>query len=959
MVGQTISHYRILEEIGSGGMGVVYKALDTRLERTVAVKFLRAEALGSEERRKRFILEAKAASALNHPGIVTIHDIDRYQTGREERDFIVMEYVDGLSIGQLMARGPFRLDEALNYGIQIADALGAAHSANILHRDIKPGNVIVNKAGQAKVLDFGLAKLLNVGTAEDSTPTVSIELLTQHGNILGTVPYMSPEQAAGKPLDARSDIFSLGCVLYEMLSGRRLFQRESNISTLAAIIHEDPEPLRKLRPDVPAELERTIHGALEKDPNKRYASAIEFSTALKICQSSLAPAPQTFLLGRKIVAIPLFVILFAAVAAGSWLWFRGSRLNWVRESAIPEIRTLIDKGELVKAFVLTQEAERYAPNDLELRGLKERSSVVRSLRTDPPGCRVYFKDYIDWQSEWIFLGETPLGNVRVPWAYNLRWRIEKEGFDTLEVGVAANRPAEFSLITRGAAPASMLRVPAGAYQHFGSAAVQLASYWIDRYEVTNRAFKQFVDAGGYLKKAYWKHPFTKEGRGLSWEEGMAEFRDATGRPGPATWSLGTYPDGQDEFPVQGVSWYEAAAYAEFAGKSLPTIYHWFNAAGLGIDSSILLLSNFGDKAPARAGSHHGLGPYGTYDMAGNLKEWCWNESQERRYILGGAWNEPTYMFRSEDMRPPFDRSAENGFRCVRYTEPLADSLTKTISKLAPDLSKIQPATDDTFHSYQSFYSYDRSPLKAVVESSDNSPEYWNYEEISFDAAYGNERVKVHLYLPKNAAPPYQPVLYFPHGGAFMIRSDRPPLVDLARLDFIPRSGRALIYPIYKGTYSRRFASPPTGPLGWRDQTIQMFKDLGRTVDYLETRKDIDLKKLAYFGISTVVGPIMVALEPRIKVAVLVGLCLSFASPPEVDPANFAPRVRVPVLMINGKDDFGCPLEISQIPLFKLLGSPEQDKQHALFPGGHVPPKNEIIRGTLDWLDRYLGPVRTR
>jgi len=196
---------------------------------------------------------------------------------------------------------------------------------------------------------------------------------------------------------------------------------------------------------------------------------------------------------------------------------------------------------------------------------------------------------------------------------------------------------------------------------------------MDRFEVTNSEFKQFVEAGGYRKPEYWKQPFVENGKTLSWEEAMSRFRDKAGRPGPATWELGNYPEGQGNYPVTGVSWYEAAAYAEFAGKSLPTTHQWQNAAWpwIGLASDITPLSNFEGRGLAPVGSHQGMSPYGTYDMAGNAKERCWNATENKRFILGGAWNEPPYVFLDRDAQSPFDRLFIYGSLCEGNSGPNA------------------------------------------------------------------------------------------------------------------------------------------------------------------------------------------------------------------------------------------------------------------------------------------------
>ena len=196
--------------------------------------------------------------------------------------------------------------------------------------------------------------------------------------------------------------------------------------------------------------------------------------------------------------------------------------------------------------------------------------------------------------------------------------------------------------------------------------VQLYDFWLDQYEVSNKRFKEFVDGGGYQKRDYWREPFIRDARKVAWDEAIKVFRDSTARPGPSTWELGNYPKGKDDYPVNGVSWYEAAAYAEFAGKKLPTVYHWSYAAGIWAGSHMVPLSNIEGRSegPLPVGERPAMSPVGAYDMAGNVKEWCWNESRgAKRYLLGGAWNEPSYMFMNPDAQP-WDRSPTYGFRCA-------------------------------------------------------------------------------------------------------------------------------------------------------------------------------------------------------------------------------------------------------------------------------------------------------
>jgi hypothetical protein len=513
----------------------------------------------------------------------------------------------------------------------------------------------------------------------------------------------------------------------------------------------------------------------------------------------------------------------------------------------------------------------------------------------------------------------------------------------------------------------------------------LPDFFIDRHEVTNRQFKAFIDSGGYSNRDYWKHEFRKEGESLTWEEALVGFVDQTGRPGPSPWQAGDYPEGEDDFPVSGISWYEAAAYAEYAGKNLPTGHHWGVARGeytpmimwpqAGGYAIFAPFSNFQGRGPVSVGSLDGITAYGAFDMAGNVREWCSNESTKGRMLRGGAWNDNTYQFRDLAQADAMDRSLKNGFRCALYPDP--DEVPEMAFQLMDygitfDVYQEKPVDDQIFQVYKEQYAYDKTELNARVEARDESADDWIKERISFDAAYGGERVIGMLFLPKNAAPPYQTVIYWPGEQAFpRARSDEleKDMEFQVFLSFILKNGRAALYPVYKGTMERSnsalvqlmFSTDLSTHL-YSEYTIQLGKDFKRCIDYLETREDIDSDKLAYYGMSwgAAMGPIILAIEDRIQAGILLagGFVLNIKRPrSEANDINYVTRVRTPTLMINGIYDSFFPLETAIKPMFALLGTPDEHKALKLYESDHIPPRNDFIKDTLEWLDRYLGPVK--
>lgn len=950
-------------KIGEGGFGQVWLGRHQTMKEQRVFKFCFEPERVRSLKREMTLFRLLKEKVGTHPNIVRLLDVHF----DEPPFYVEMDYVEGqsLKIWCEQQGGVERVPVATRLAIvaQAADALHAAHSAGVVHRDVKPGNILIEQATEAapvaKLCDFGIGQVLSdeaLAGVTKSGFTHSIIAEASAANS-GTQIYMAPELLVGRAATPQSDIYSLGVVLFQLAVGdlHRPLTTDWPLSIEDAVLRED--------------LARCFAG----NPAERFGGADELARSLRAIDSRRAARARELSARlaqersrrrwRGLLAAAAVVAVVGLGAALTFFVQRSAKVRKVRDEMLPEIRRLATSNEMSKAYALAVAAERLTPDDPGLKAMWEQVAVRTDFTTEPAGAEVWFKEYSKPDAEWQRLGLTPLSGVRLPRVYG-RFKITKAGYVELARALQAGLAVNEGLEPAGSIPAEMVRVTSKAAGPLSTGLQQnaLDPFLIDRLEVTNRQFKEFVDRGGYGNPAYWKQTFVKEGRTLEREQAMALFRDQSGKPGPAGWRNGAPAQGEDDLPVTGVSWFEAAAYAEFAGKRLPSIYHWRIAGISSGSNSLVPLSNFAGKGLAPVGRYQGMSMMGTLDMAGNAKEWCWNETRQgSRYILGGGWHEPDYAFGNLDAVSPFSREPSYGFRCMKLLGPVKDTDTfdAPFSRTLRDYSSEQPVNDETFAVFRRFFAYDKTPLDAKLEAKDDSKPKWRREKVSFKTAYG-ERMAAVLFLPRDVRPPFQTIVFFPGSSAQNVTDSEK--MDTTRIDILVASGRAVIYPVYQTTFERRRQgpSPEIDSAAYRDEVIMQFKDMARAIDYLESRTDIQTDKLAYVGLSwgAILGSIYPALEPRIKTSVLLMPGFWEAKTlPEIDPINFAPRNKAPTLMVAGRYDYRLPLEECQKPMFKWLGAPPEHKKHLLYDTGHSLSSEQVIAAAYPWLDKYLGPAK--
>ena len=673
----------------------------------------------------------------------------------------------------------------------------------------------------------------------------------------------------------------------------------------------------------------------------------------------------------KILGISLF-LLFTGYGTGSYIW--------VNNFMLPQIQDFISKDDNVAAWLTSSRINSFAPFFSTISEEDDDISALASIRTQQDSVSVSWKAYgqID---DWRFLGKTPLEPTRLPRGI-LKFKLEKEGYETTYFS-SSNPSLKFynspfdpgwslepiNLQPQGSVPTGMIYIQGGnfvpALTGSGVDPVFLHPFYIDKFEVTNKDYKEFIDAGGYSNSQYWvEMDFIKDGIALSFEEAKEMMVDSTGMTGPAGWEVGTYLQGTENYPVTGISWYEALAFARYKGNILPPMYHWAKAAFppdeivSPISPKLLKRANFSKEKITNVGQ--GEGAYGTFDMAGNAKEWVWNIFGGRGLTLGGAFDEPTYLASQTAPEPRMNRSLKNGFRTVRLINPRdLNPFGDPIETQAPrDLSYYKPMSEEVFNVYARSYQVSSSRPKHTEVYVDDSHPVWIKEKISLDVGYNNETMDVLIFKPKNSFGPSSPVIIHPGANYYTT----PPEIDDVNpgefsLDFLIKSGKTLVWPAWKGSLNRmpeNRSSNEDTLRQFRSQFIAWVDDTDKTLDYLETRSDIDSNNIFYLGMSygALFNTHTLLFEDRYKGAILYVGGAFPTYPPLVDGINHLPRIKTPFLMLNGEQDYLVPKSAANF-FFQSTGTPSEDKKIIFYDSGHWPlPRNQMIKETLSFIDQY-------
>jgi eukaryotic-like serine/threonine-protein kinase len=675
----------------------------------------------------------------------------------------------------------------------------------------------------------------------------------------------------------------------------------------------------------------------------------------------------------------LYILLFLLIGAAIivFKYSQKRELEWALDTALPSLKK--EQQQMINPYEKQNwdiyhkavNLRNILKDNPDLDQLWYEVTIPLTINTDPPGANVYAKTYSLPDTSWFLIGKTPLEKFSFPRGLS-RVKIDKEGFKTqydvisrsynIKPFIHRTNKLQYKLFKEDVAPSDMVYAPGlDEFKILGLSSLPLGSFWMDRYEVTNKQYKLFLDSGGYSNSDYWEIPFVEEGDTIAFNAGKKKFVDKTGWIGPANWELGGFPEGTGELPVTGISWYEAAAYAKFSKKSLPTIYHWFYASEPRAAPEIVKFGNYNRKGSVEKTTYNSMARFGTYDLPGNVSEWTFNSKGNSRVVIGGNYQEPSYLYNMTLQISPWKRNELIGFRCIRYiNDTLKHQLEQNFEGDKRDYSKLKPVSDEIFQIYRELLELGETDLNPTFISKEES-EYWSKEIISVDVPYDDTPMKILIFLPIDYKPPYQSVIFFP--GISSHYSNSMANMNISeRFDFLIKSGRAVIWPVYYSSNGRG-AIGITNPSKWKQTYTYIIKDVQVTLDYLQTREDINLERIAYYGFSWGGGiaPYILASEKRLKLGILNLFGLSPVEKyrlKEFDLVDYLPRVKIPMLLLGGRYDFDFTMEQQQV-FFDLLGTPKTETKWMIYESTHWIPREYLINESLNWLDSYFGQVKKK
>lgn len=739
--------------------------------------------------------------------------------------------------------------------------------------------------------------------------------------------------------------------------------------------------------------------------SREFASVI---TAIRRClhenitvasnaRDAAEPIPAKVNLPTRTIGLFAAPLILIVALVSAFLWYNDKPLvSRPSEAQSAKVRSLIAEDKYMTAF------EVLLDNGLvnaTTQGLFPDIYVHSRPAVAESGVAVSFKPYGISTIDWIPIGQSPFTEpVSLPRG-ELLLQLEQEGQAPLEVSARNPGPMfgntaeelddefvegpKWTTLRNPVLDPNMKVVSASNLPLVFTSypAVQpllnTPEFGISQFEVSNEEYKLFVDEGGYENLSFWAGlTFTQNGKVLSFNDAQALFVDRTGRHGPATWELGSFAEGQAKHPVGGISWYEAVAYARYRRALLPTIHHWIRAAFgplepfFPLEGAITHNSNFESDGPVPVTAEMGIGPWGTFNTAGNVREWVWNELGGQRIVMGGSWDDYG-EYSSPTTLSPFDRRAENGMRLVQRLDggEIDPALLAGVDNAFEDrLVEREPISDDGFEAFKLQYSniHRRATKKDV--STIKETDVYDIEQHRVDYSRG-EALTLFIFNPRSPKPPWQIVIWAPPSDAVLRTENLKALDKVVNFEYILRGGRTVVVPIWEATYDRGsealvLADPNEQAERERETVLAWHRDAVDTIDYLESLPDrYKTSKIALFGASfgaASIAPVLLATEPRITTAVFLaaGTYNDRQWHPMADNVNYAPRIHQPVLMLTGRYDHFFPLETSAKRLFNLLGTQAPEKRMVLFDGGHADwPRNQKVKEVSDWLDQYLGPVR--